>query len=140
MVFDGGYQSEMSEEDEEDVDGEALDTVLKLYSAITNKNIHEVADIIGDECRCVCNFFSFFQHVQGKKVRESHVKLNGVGDIRSILIVVGSLKFGGLMLQQVVDFFSYLIRSLGNNIEFVVKPTLNDGMHIGVQWKLGCSC
>lgn len=40
-------------------------------------------------------------------------------------------------LQQVLDFFTSLIRSLGNDIEFVVKPTLHDGMNIGVSWRLG---
>ncbi|XP_031279196.1 uncharacterized protein LOC116137652 [Pistacia vera] len=85
-------------------DHRALDTVLKLYSAIKSQNICELSDIIGEECRCVCNFISFFQPFQGKK--------------------------------QVIDFFSYLIRSLGNNIEFVVKPTLHDGMNVGVAWRL----
>ncbi|KAF9664419.1 hypothetical protein SADUNF_Sadunf16G0017000 [Salix dunnii] len=31
----------------------AVETVLKLYTAIKNKNIREMSDIIGDECRCV---------------------------------------------------------------------------------------
>ncbi|KAK2652847.1 hypothetical protein Ddye_012703, partial [Dipteronia dyeriana] len=38
--------------------------------------------------------------------------------------------------KQVVDFFSFLIRRLGSNIEFVVKPTLHDGMNVGVAWRL----
>ncbi|KAJ0017536.1 hypothetical protein Pint_09523 [Pistacia integerrima] len=71
-------------------DHQALDTVLKLYSAIKSQNIRELSDIIGEECRCVCNFISFFQPFQGKK--------------------------------QVIDFFSYLIRSLGNNIEMEKEP------------------
>ncbi|XP_021679749.2 uncharacterized protein LOC110664392 isoform X2 [Hevea brasiliensis] len=82
----------------------ALETVLKLYTAIKNKNIHELSDIVGDECRCVCNFFSFFQSFNGK--------------------------------QQVLDFFNYVIRILGNNIEFAVQPTLHNGMNVGVSWKL----
>lgn len=61
VAFDGN-NSGPSEED-----SQALDTVLKLYSAIKNKNIREISDIIGDECRCVCNFFSI-QPFQGKKV------------------------------------------------------------------------
>ncbi|KAJ6426191.1 hypothetical protein OIU84_026719 [Salix udensis] len=47
-------------------DNPAVETVLKLYKAIKNKNIREMSDIIGDECRCVCNFFSF-QSFQGKQ-------------------------------------------------------------------------
>ncbi|KAL5836402.1 hypothetical protein ACOSQ3_015958 [Xanthoceras sorbifolium] len=98
VAFDGKSSGSGEE------DGRALETVLKLYAAIKNKSIRELSDVIGDECRCVCNFFSFFQPFQGKR--------------------------------QVLDFFSYLIRSLGNNIEFVVKPTLHDGMNVGVQWRL----
>ncbi|KAK9267399.1 hypothetical protein L1049_009824 [Liquidambar formosana] len=85
-------------------DNRALETVLKFYTAIKNNNIHELSDIIGDECRCVSNFISFSQPFHGK--------------------------------QQVLDFFSYLITSLGNNIEFVVRPTLHDGMSVGVSWRL----
>ncbi|KAK0597181.1 hypothetical protein LWI29_022667 [Acer saccharum] len=100
VAFDGKSSSSGDQEA-----GRALETVLKFYSAIKNKNISELSDVIGDECRCVCNFFSFFQPFQGKK--------------------------------QVVDFLSFLIRSLGNNIEFVVKPTWHDGMNVGVAWRLG---
>ncbi|PKI69193.1 hypothetical protein CRG98_010398 [Punica granatum] len=39
--------------------------------------------------------------------------------------------------KQVLAFFSYLMRSLGSNIEFVVQPTLQDGMNVGVSWRLG---
>lgn len=53
-------------------DHRALETVLKLYEAIKNKNIHDLSDVIGDECRCICNFFSFFQPFQGKIVRTTH--------------------------------------------------------------------
>ncbi|KAB5519086.1 hypothetical protein DKX38_023405 [Salix brachista] len=39
-------------------DNPAVETVLKLYKAIKNKNIREMSDIIGDECRCqVLDFF-----------------------------------------------------------------------------------
>lgn len=41
------------------------------------------------------------------------------------------------LLQQVLAFFSNLIKTLGNNIEFVVQPTTHDGMSVGVVWKLG---
>ncbi|XP_022716201.1 uncharacterized protein LOC111275258 [Durio zibethinus] len=88
---------------EEDSSG-ALETVLKLYSAIKNKNIRELSDVIDDECQCICNFFSSFQPLQGKK--------------------------------QVLDFFTSLIKYLGNHIEFVVQPTLNDGMVVGIHWRL----
>ncbi|XP_030533414.1 uncharacterized protein LOC115742982 [Rhodamnia argentea] len=85
-------------------DHRALEAVLKLYTAIQNKNLRELSDILGDECRCVCNFIPFCQAFQGKK--------------------------------QVLAFFSNLIKTLGNNIEFVVQPTTHDGMSIGVAWKL----
>ncbi|KAG2684434.1 hypothetical protein I3760_10G077200 [Carya illinoinensis] len=84
-------------------DHRALETVLKLYDAIKNKNILELSDVIGDECRCICNFFSFFQPFQGK--------------------------------MQVLDFFSNLIKSLGDNVELVVKPTFHDGLSVGVSWR-----
>lgn len=53
---------------EEEEGSRALETVLKLYTAIKNRSIGELSDIIGDECRCVSNFFSIFQPFQGKKV------------------------------------------------------------------------
>ncbi|KAB1200342.1 hypothetical protein CJ030_MR0G007602 [Morella rubra] len=85
-------------------DHQALETVLKLYNAIKDKNINELSDIIGDECRCVCNLFSFFQTFQGK--------------------------------MQVLNFLSALITFLGDNVELVVKPTLHDGLRVGVSWRL----
>jgi hypothetical protein len=60
------FDAKNSESGEED--HRALETVLKLYSAIKNKSINELSDLIGDECRCICNFFSFFQPFQGKMV------------------------------------------------------------------------
>ncbi|KAE8683148.1 putative Rho GDP-dissociation inhibitor [Hibiscus syriacus] len=88
---------------EEDSQG-ALETVLKLYSAIKNRNVHELSDIIDDECQCICNFFSCFRPLQGKK--------------------------------QVIEFFTSLIKYMGNHIEFVVQPTLNEGMVVGIHWRL----
>ncbi|KAF8031847.1 hypothetical protein BT93_D0920 [Corymbia citriodora subsp. variegata] len=85
-------------------DHQALEAVLKLYEAIKDKNLRELSDILGDECRCVCNFIPFFRAFQGKK--------------------------------QVLAFFSYLIKTLGNNIEIVVKPMAYDGMSVSVSWKL----
>ncbi|XP_030967735.1 uncharacterized protein LOC115988343 [Quercus lobata] len=87
-------------------DHRALETVNKFYAAIKNKNINQLSDIIGDECRCICNFSSFFQSYDGK--------------------------------MQVLDFLSNLIKSFGNNFEFIVKPTLHDGMHVGVSWRIEC--
>ncbi|KAF4372631.1 hypothetical protein F8388_027304 [Cannabis sativa] len=40
--------------------------------------------------------------------------------------------------KQVLDFFLRAIITLGNHIEFVVKPTLQDGMNVGIKWKLEC--
>ncbi|OMO64704.1 hypothetical protein COLO4_31889 [Corchorus olitorius] len=91
-----------SEDDE--ADSGALETVLKLYSAIKNQNIREVSDIIDDECKCICNFFSCFHPLQGKK--------------------------------QVLEFFASLIKYLGDHVEFVVQPTLQDGMIVGIHWRL----
>ncbi|XP_025013371.1 uncharacterized protein LOC8284158 isoform X2 [Ricinus communis] len=99
VPFNNDKSSEPREEDTP-----ALETVLKLYTAIKNQNIHEVSNMIGDECRCVCNFFSSFESFQGK--------------------------------QQVLDFFNYVMQTLGNNIEFVVQPTKYDGMNVGVSWRL----
>ncbi|KAK1381898.1 Polyketide cyclase SnoaL domain-containing protein [Heracleum sosnowskyi] len=85
-------------------DGRALETVLKLYTAIKDRDLDVLSDVIGEECRCVCNFVSAFQPWEGK--------------------------------TQVLEFFSYLLRKLGENIEFVVEPTFHDGMTVGVHWKL----
>ncbi|KAM7264042.1 hypothetical protein ACFE04_001725 [Oxalis oulophora] len=56
---------ESSSEDEDDP--RAMETVLKLYSAIKNKNLSALSDIIDDECRCVFSFGSFVQPFQGKE-------------------------------------------------------------------------
>lgn len=62
---------------EEDSIG-ALETVLKLYSAIKNQNVRELSEIIDDECQCICNFFSYFQPLQGKKVHcNLHIIISG---------------------------------------------------------------
>ncbi|KAL8032959.1 hypothetical protein ABFX02_13G131700 [Erythranthe guttata] len=82
----------------------ALETVLKLYEAIKNKNVYGISDIISEECLCVSNFVSAFQPLLGKK--------------------------------QVLDFFCLLMKTLGNNIEFVVEQTSDDGMVVAVSWKL----
>ncbi|KAI8001373.1 hypothetical protein LOK49_LG09G01411 [Camellia lanceoleosa] len=76
MVALGAKNSGSGEED-----NRALETVLKLYTAIGNRNISELSD-------------------------------------------------------QVVDFFSTLMKCLGNNIQFVVQPTLNEGMNVSVAWRL----
>ncbi|KAH7857273.1 hypothetical protein Vadar_010810 [Vaccinium darrowii] len=85
-------------------DNRAVETVLKLYTALRNRNVTELSEVIGEECRCVCNFISIFQPFHGKK--------------------------------EVLDFFITLMEFLGKNIEFVVQPTLHDGMSVGVSWKL----
>ncbi|KAI3795753.1 hypothetical protein L1987_38410 [Smallanthus sonchifolius] len=41
--------------------------------------------------------------------------------------------------KQVMEFFSSLMGTIGNNFEFVVQPTLHDGMTVGISWKLECS-
>lgn len=50
-------------------DNKALEAVLKLYTALRNRNITELSEVIGEECRCVCNFISIFQLFYGKKVQ-----------------------------------------------------------------------
>lgn len=64
IAFDSKKNSEPVGEDND----QALDAVMKLYSAFKNKNIQELSEILADECRCVCNFLSFFQAFQGKTV------------------------------------------------------------------------
>lgn len=111
-------------------DHRALETVLKLYDAIKNKNILELSDVIGDECRCICNFFSFFQPFQGKMVRTTQSFC--------LFVFLWKLHYYGIsFLQQVLDFFSNLIKSLGDNVELVVKPTFHDGLSVGVSWRFG---
>ncbi|XP_057765024.1 uncharacterized protein LOC130985876 [Salvia miltiorrhiza] len=82
----------------------ALETVLKLYEAIKNRNANQLSETIAEECSCVSNFVSAFQPYLGKK--------------------------------QVMAFFSSLMKYLGNNIEIVVQRTLDEGMVVGVSWKL----
>ncbi|CAK8531304.1 unnamed protein product [Lathyrus sativus] len=98
IAFDAKSSEPIGEDDDE-----ALDAVMKLYSAFKNKNMQELSEILADECRFVCNFFSFFQAFQGK--------------------------------SQVLEFFSNMIRLFGDNIQIVVKPSLHDGMNVGVHWK-----
>ncbi|KAL8461588.1 hypothetical protein ACS0TY_032897 [Phlomoides rotata] len=38
--------------------------------------------------------------------------------------------------KQVLAFFSYLMKNLGNNLQFVVQQTVDDGMVVAVSWKL----
>lgn len=54
--------------DGEGQDPRALETVLKLFSAIKNKNVRELSEVIGDECQSVCNLSPFIQPLRGKKV------------------------------------------------------------------------
>ncbi|GAB4826500.1 hypothetical protein Ancab_033396 [Ancistrocladus abbreviatus] len=87
-------------------DYRALETVLRLYSAIKSRDLKDLSDIIGEECRCISNFVLAFEPLHGK--------------------------------EQVLEFFSFLIGQLGNNVEFIVQPILYDGLNIGVRWKLEC--
>lgn len=72
IAFDGNKNSEPVGED----DNQALDAVMKLYSAFKNKNTNELSEILADECSCVCNFLSFFQTFQGKTVSCIHKLLS----------------------------------------------------------------
>lgn len=68
LVPFNGKSSEPGGAEEKEESSRALETVLRLYTAIRNKSIGELSEIIGDECRCVSNFFSILQPFQGKKV------------------------------------------------------------------------
>ncbi|CAI9755092.1 unnamed protein product [Fraxinus pennsylvanica] len=85
-------------------DQRAMETVLKLFEAIKNRNLSEMSDMIAEECVFISNFISAFQPLHGK--------------------------------EQILDFFSYFMNKIGKNIVFVVQPTLDDGMVVGVSWKL----
>ncbi|XP_077229934.1 uncharacterized protein LOC143862752 isoform X1 [Tasmannia lanceolata] len=95
------YASKNSESGEED--HKALETVLKLYTAIKDRNLQEVSDLIGEECRIVCNFFPFLLPLEGKK--------------------------------QVLAFFASLMGIMGKRVEFVIQPTPDGGMNVGVHWR-----
>ncbi|GAB2224718.1 hypothetical protein Drorol1_Dr00005486 [Drosera rotundifolia] len=95
-------QSGPSEEDHT-----ALETVLRLYSALKRRDIKELSDVIGDECRCISNFLQDFKPLRGK--------------------------------QEVMKFFTCLTKTLKGNIDFIVQPILQDGMHVGVAWTLECN-
>ncbi|KAK4360079.1 hypothetical protein RND71_022308 [Anisodus tanguticus] len=45
----------------------AMETVQKLYNALRNKNLNELTDIIGEECRCISNVVSSSQTFYGKE-------------------------------------------------------------------------
>ncbi|KAF5184609.1 transmembrane protein [Thalictrum thalictroides] len=95
-----GYKTSGHPED----DHRALEAVLKLYSAIKQRNLGEISNVIGEECRCFCNFIPNFHPFYGKK--------------------------------QVMELFSYIMKYMGEHIEFVVQPTLHDGMTVSVKWRL----
>lgn len=46
----------------------AVETVQKLYNALKKKNLNELSDIIGEECRCISNVASSLQTFYGKEV------------------------------------------------------------------------
>ncbi|XP_060184692.1 uncharacterized protein LOC132614296 [Lycium barbarum] len=45
----------------------AMETVQKLYNALRNKNLVELSDIIGEECRCISNVATSLQTFYGKE-------------------------------------------------------------------------
>ncbi|CAA2984280.1 uncharacterized protein LOC111402797 [Olea europaea subsp. europaea] len=85
-------------------DQRAMETVLKLFEAIKNRNLNEMSDMIAEECLFISNFISAFQPLHGK--------------------------------EQILAFFSYFMNKIGKNIVFTVQPTLDDGMVVGVSWRL----
>ncbi|KAM3201607.1 hypothetical protein P3L10_033970 [Capsicum annuum] len=51
----------------EDQGQRAIETVQKLYNSLQNKNLNELYDIIGEECRCISNVASSLQTFYGKE-------------------------------------------------------------------------
>ncbi|CAN6472006.1 unnamed protein product [Victoria cruziana] len=51
--------------DGEGEDRRAMETVLKLYNAIKDRNLRRLSDVLTDECRCISNFVS--RPFKGKK-------------------------------------------------------------------------
>ncbi|KAL8170705.1 hypothetical protein V2J09_022509 [Rumex salicifolius] len=92
------------ETSDEDTDCRALKIVLRLYSAIKNRDLQGLSDVIGEECRCMSNFVFAFKPLHGK--------------------------------QQVMEFFITLMKVMGNHVEFVIQPTMDDGTNVGLQWTL----
>lgn len=61
-------KSDNSENNNPEEDPKAIETVQKLYKALKNKNLIELSDIIGEECRCISNVASSLQTFYGKEV------------------------------------------------------------------------
>lgn len=62
--FNAGENSENNPEEGQ----KAMETVQKLYNALKKKDLIELSDIIGEECRCISNFASSLQTFYGKEV------------------------------------------------------------------------
>ncbi|KAK6774893.1 hypothetical protein RDI58_025894 [Solanum bulbocastanum] len=60
-------KSDNSENNNPEEDPKAMETVQKLYKALKNKNLIELSDIIGEECRCISNVASSLQTFYGKE-------------------------------------------------------------------------
>ncbi|XP_068635378.1 uncharacterized protein [Aristolochia californica] len=81
-----------------------MGAVHKLYTAIKNRDLQELSEVIGEECRMVLNFMSLTHDFYGK--------------------------------EQVLEFFSSLMSSMGKSINFVIYPTSHSGPQVGVTWHL----
>ncbi|XP_055816129.1 uncharacterized protein LOC129885744 [Solanum dulcamara] len=67
----------------------AVETVQKLYNALKKKNLNELSDIIGEECRCISNVASSLQTFYGKEqvidFFNSMIKLFGANNFEFIV-------------------------------------------------------
>ncbi|KAK8273510.1 hypothetical protein V6Z12_D10G009900 [Gossypium hirsutum] len=57
---------------------------------------------------------------------------DSIGALETVLKLYSAIK----NQNQVIDFFTSLIKHMGNHIEFVVQPTLTEGMIVGINWRL----
>ncbi|KAG9455147.1 hypothetical protein H6P81_008051 [Aristolochia fimbriata] len=89
---------------EEEDHSTATGVVHKLYTALKNRDLQELSEVIGDECKMVLNFMSLTHDFYGR--------------------------------EQVLEFFSWLMSSMGKKIHFVIYPMVHSGPEVGVVWHL----
>lgn len=88
-----------------------MEAVLKLYEAIKNKDVHQLSDIIAEECSCISNFVSAFQPFLGKKVGRLHgyhlqielqfqIKLCYDDIYSKVFVFPGAASFGFLLVSD----------------------------------------
>jgi len=65
--FEGRDLGPKEEKDDKE-DNRAMEAVLELYSALKNRDVHGLADVLSEECQCMSNVISTFKTLQGKQV------------------------------------------------------------------------